>query len=59
MKCTFSFRFAIARQFFIFAVICGFGFQNQAIGQNSETAHWQHLKYAIYFTSQDVDSLLS
>lgn len=59
MKNTFTHPIAIALQFFIYSVIFEFGFQNQAIAQNSETAHWQHLKYAIYFTSSDVDSLLA
>jgi hypothetical protein len=59
MKSNFLSRIAIAVQFFICSVIFGFGFQNQAIAQDSETVHWRHLKYAIYFTSSDVDLLLA
>jgi hypothetical protein len=59
MKSTYLFRIAIAWQCFMYGILCGIGFQNQAAAQNSGNAHWQHLKYAIYFTSQDVDSLLA
>jgi len=59
MKSTFFSRIAIAWQFLLYGIICGIGYQNQATAQDSGNAHWQHLKYAIYFTSQDVDSLLA
>ena len=59
MKSTYLSRIAIVWQCFLYGIICGIGFQNQATAQNSGNAHWQHLKYAIYFTSQDIESLLA
>ena len=44
-------------------LICGLiltnGSHHQAIAQSSPAAGWPHLKYAIYFTSRDIDSLLA
>ena len=59
MKSTYLSRIAIVWQCFLYGIICGIGFQNQAAAQNSGNAHWQHLTYAIYFTSQDIESLLA
>lgn len=42
-----------------FGLIFTAGSDNQAIAQGSRAAGWPNLKYAIYFTSRDVDSLLA
>jgi len=42
-----------------FGLIIPDGSHNKAVAQGSSTTGWPHLKYAIYFTSRDVDSLLA
>jgi hypothetical protein len=42
-----------------FGLIVPDGSHNKAVAQGSSTTGWPHLKYAIYFTSRDVDSLLA
>ena len=40
-------------------LILSSGSYHQAVAQVSPAAGWPHLKYAIYFTSRDIDSLLA
>ena len=44
---------------FVFALIMAIGSHHRAMAQESTTKGWPNLKYAIYFTSHDVDALLA
>ena len=50
---------AICVQLIIGSLLFTVGFQNRSIAQEAKSGGWKNLKYAIYFTSMDVDSLLS
>ncbi len=59
MKTILSPHSTFVSAFLVFALIETLGFQHQATAQGSVAKGWPNLKYAIYFTSHDVDALLA
>jgi hypothetical protein len=58
MKKYLSAFHTICVQLIVFYLFFAMGVQNRSAAQESKLGSWQNLKYSIYFTSPDVDSLL-
>jgi hypothetical protein len=59
MKTILSQPLCLVSALFVYAIIATIGSPHQAAAQEPEAKGWPNLKYAIYFTSHDVNALLA